>query len=255
MEVPRLEVESELWLLASATATAMQDPSHVFDLHHSSCPGQIFNPLSEARDRTHVLTDTSWICFRCATTGIRNTQFLIQITHPVPGLTEVQVLFSFSLFFLGGAHQKHMDVPRLGVELGSLTHWARPGMKPTSSWIIVGFLTYWTTKGTPEVQVLYGSTQKEFSKRQRDRKEIDLLRERKCGPTPKGSGAALRETPCTECRSSQEVRVLEYEGVGFYGLSNFTGQWGGLLSCIRLRILPQELPYAVGKAQSKTKKF
>ena len=122
MEVPRLEVESELWLLASATATAMQDPSHVFDLHHSSCPGQIFNPLSEARDRTHVLTDTSWICFRCATTGIRNTQFLIQITHPVPGLTEVQVLFSFSLFFLGGAHQKHMDVPRLGVELGSLTH-------------------------------------------------------------------------------------------------------------------------------------
>ena len=36
MEVPRLGVESELQLLAYTTATAMQDPSHVWDLHHSS---------------------------------------------------------------------------------------------------------------------------------------------------------------------------------------------------------------------------
>ena len=36
MEIPRLGVESELQLLAYATATAMQDPSHVCDLHHSS---------------------------------------------------------------------------------------------------------------------------------------------------------------------------------------------------------------------------
>ena len=31
----------------------------------------------------------------------------------------------------------------------SLTHWARPGTEPTPSWILVGFLTNWTTKGTP----------------------------------------------------------------------------------------------------------
>ena len=36
MEVPRLGVESELALLAYATATAMPDPSHICDLHHSS---------------------------------------------------------------------------------------------------------------------------------------------------------------------------------------------------------------------------
>ena len=36
MEVPRLGVESELQQLASATATATQDPSCVCDLHHSS---------------------------------------------------------------------------------------------------------------------------------------------------------------------------------------------------------------------------
>ena len=36
MEVPRLEVELGLQLLAYTTATAMQDLSHVFDLHHTA---------------------------------------------------------------------------------------------------------------------------------------------------------------------------------------------------------------------------
>ena len=31
----------------------------------------------------------------------------------------------------------------------SLTHWTRPGIRPTSSWILVGFLTHWATKGIP----------------------------------------------------------------------------------------------------------
>ena len=57
IEVPRPGVESELQLLATATAT--RDPSCVCDLHHSSCQCQILNPLSKARYRTHVLVDTS----------------------------------------------------------------------------------------------------------------------------------------------------------------------------------------------------
>ena len=36
MEVPRLGVELELQLLAFATATAMPDPSHVCNLHHTA---------------------------------------------------------------------------------------------------------------------------------------------------------------------------------------------------------------------------
>ena len=32
---------------------------------------------------------------------------------------------------------------------GSLTHWARPGIKPTASWILVRFVNLWATKGTP----------------------------------------------------------------------------------------------------------
>ena len=52
MEVPRLEVELELQLPAYATVTATQDPSRVYELHHSSQQRQILNPLSEARDQT-----------------------------------------------------------------------------------------------------------------------------------------------------------------------------------------------------------
>ena len=31
-------------------------------LHHNSCQGQVLNPLSEARDQTHHLMDTSQGC-------------------------------------------------------------------------------------------------------------------------------------------------------------------------------------------------
>jgi len=64
MEVPRLEVESELQLLAYATATATPDPSHVCDLYHSSQQHRILNPLSETRDGAGVLMDTSWVYYR-----------------------------------------------------------------------------------------------------------------------------------------------------------------------------------------------
>ena len=52
MEVPRLWVRMERQLPAYATATAMQDLSHICDLHHSSHQRQILNPLSKARDQT-----------------------------------------------------------------------------------------------------------------------------------------------------------------------------------------------------------
>ena len=55
MEILRLGVKLELELLPYTTATAMQDPSRAFDLHHSSRQRRILNPLNEARDRTHNL--------------------------------------------------------------------------------------------------------------------------------------------------------------------------------------------------------
>ena len=69
MEVLRLGAELELQLPAYATAKATWNPSHIWDLHHSSWQGWILNPLREVRDRTHNLMDASWVRFHYATTG------------------------------------------------------------------------------------------------------------------------------------------------------------------------------------------
>ena len=37
---------------------------------------------------------------------------------------------------------------------GSLTHWARPGIEPISSWILVWFRARWATMGTPKKEPL-----------------------------------------------------------------------------------------------------
>ena len=78
-EVSRLGYKSELQLLAYTTATAMQDPSCIFDLHHSSQQHQILNPLSKARDGTHDFIVPSWICFCCATMGTHWTALLFSL--------------------------------------------------------------------------------------------------------------------------------------------------------------------------------
>ena len=87
--------------------------------------------------------------------------------------------FIYLFIYILGPCQHHMDVPRLGVELElqlpglhhshsntpselhvwlppqfgsnseSLTNWARPGIEPISSWILVGFLTHWATARIP----------------------------------------------------------------------------------------------------------
>ena len=71
MEVPRLEVESELHLpaYAMATATATQDISWVLNGHHSSRQLQILNPLFKVRDRTCILMDPSRVPYGWATMG------------------------------------------------------------------------------------------------------------------------------------------------------------------------------------------
>ena len=61
---------------AYATATATQDSSHVCDLHHSSQQCQILNSLSKAKDRTHILVDTSQVHQPLSTTGTPIHYFL-----------------------------------------------------------------------------------------------------------------------------------------------------------------------------------
>ena len=82
MEVSRLGVKSELSLLAYTTVTAIQDPSCICNLHHSSQQCQILNPWSEARDWTWIFMDAHQIRFRWATTGTPETPILNKsLTH------------------------------------------------------------------------------------------------------------------------------------------------------------------------------
>ena len=60
MEVPRLDIESELQLPAYGTATAMPGSSCIYDVYCSSLSSTgSFNALSKARDETCILMDTS----------------------------------------------------------------------------------------------------------------------------------------------------------------------------------------------------
>ena len=55
VEVPRLGVKSEQQPPVYTTATATRDTSHVCNPSHSSLQRRILNPLSEARDQSHIL--------------------------------------------------------------------------------------------------------------------------------------------------------------------------------------------------------
>ena len=93
---------------------------------------------------------------------------------------------AFFFFFFSWPNSWHMEVLRLGVKsepqllacatatlhlswtatyataLGNvrfLTHWVRPGIKPSSLWILVRFLTLWATIGTPDLCFLTQSLQ------------------------------------------------------------------------------------------------
>ena len=64
MEVHQLRVESELHWPAYTTAKGTPELSRICDLRHSLQQCQILKPLSEARDQSDILMDTSDILNR-----------------------------------------------------------------------------------------------------------------------------------------------------------------------------------------------
>ena len=80
MEVPRLEFELDLWLPAYTIATATLDLRCVCNLHDSSQQCQILNLLSEAKDHTCVLMDTSQIRFPLSHNRNSETVFLSHLS-------------------------------------------------------------------------------------------------------------------------------------------------------------------------------
>ena len=92
---PKLELQLPVY----ATATAMWDPSRICDLHHSSEQCQVLNPLSEARDRTHILMDTSQVRFHCATTGVPRNTFSSKV-HLICNIVLVSGVYHSDSVFL-----------------------------------------------------------------------------------------------------------------------------------------------------------
>ena len=70
--------------------------SCICDLHHGSWQCQILNPLSETRDQTCNLMDTSWIRFSWATMGTPAVRVLTHCTT----LGTPSSLFFFFIFVL-----------------------------------------------------------------------------------------------------------------------------------------------------------
>ena len=102
MELPRLGVKLEPQLKATATP----DPSHIYDLHHSSWQRWILNPLREARDRTHNPMVPSQIHFCCV------TRYNLHEINSIPKSIQFSDFFFFLSFL--GPNPWHMEVVRLG---------------------------------------------------------------------------------------------------------------------------------------------
>ena len=92
IEVPRLGVQLELQLPAYTTATATRDPSRICDPHHSSGQHWILTPLSEARDRTHVLMDASRVHKPLSQDGNPSVVFLMCLCWPPSLLCLISLL-------------------------------------------------------------------------------------------------------------------------------------------------------------------
>ena len=101
MEVPRLGDKLELQLLAYATDTAMLDPSHICNLHHSSWQHRILNPLSKVRNWIHILMDISRFHYHWATMGTHPTlTFFFFFLVTLHCIFSVAFMSSFSGFLI-----------------------------------------------------------------------------------------------------------------------------------------------------------
>ena len=81
---------------------------------------------------TFTKTAFFWLsgCNFSGLTGLEKLKYQREPSHP---------------FYMVG--QSHIST--LHSNAGSLTHWARPGIEPSTSWFLVGFVNHWATMGTP----------------------------------------------------------------------------------------------------------
>ena len=136
MEVSRWGVELELQLPAYTTATAAWDPSHIYDLHHSSRQCQILNSLSEARGRTCILIDVSWVHYQWATIGPSLCLTPYLFSFPVISIFLLRSHYMFNLFRICPPRLHH---PQIAIPwrqaLWLLVHCQVPSVLSSIYWI------------------------------------------------------------------------------------------------------------------------
>ena len=137
-------VELELQLLAYATATAMPEQSLVCNLHLSSWQCWILNPLSGARDQTLIFMDTSCVCYCWAMTG--TPLFFLRATPADYGRSQASGWIRAAAAGLQYSHRTPDPSPVCNLCCSSQQRWILNPLngeeiKPTCSWILVGFLT------------------------------------------------------------------------------------------------------------------
>ena len=105
-------------------------------LHHSSQQCWIFNPLSEARDRTYILMDASQIHVHWATTGTSNFFFLC---WPLELLAEGECLLYPSYAYPGLMLQQAWQGKTHHDWVASISYWANKlhGTRLEKSWIFI----------------------------------------------------------------------------------------------------------------------
>ena len=86
MRVPALGVQSERQLRASAAATSIPDLSCNCELQR-----WIFNPLSEDRDQTRILTDTMSVLNQMSHSGNSRTLFVLSWILPYFSILPVKL--------------------------------------------------------------------------------------------------------------------------------------------------------------------
>ena len=97
------------------TPTATWDVDCVCDLHHSSQQRWILNTLSEARDQTWVLMDTSRVCYPLSHSGnpqagVFEIEKVVKLSQPVnlfPIYVIVRWMFPFLLLIYNLVYLQH----------------------------------------------------------------------------------------------------------------------------------------------------
>ena len=113
MEIPWLGVKSKLQL--PAYTIEMPNPSHVCSLHSSSWKCWILNPLSESRDRTCILMDTSRVCNSLSYNRDSYTMLLKEIFSPrsLSAFPRFSKIWKQTPCFFVRTYAPHWLLPRL----------------------------------------------------------------------------------------------------------------------------------------------